>query len=98
MFPQEKTFSTHVNPGDPQFKIDKFYKQIGVGTGFGLRFDFTFLVIRFDVGMKVYDPAQDKFVLDRARFFHPYATKTDDNGYTNFKEPVIYNFGIGYPF
>jgi outer membrane protein insertion porin family len=97
MFPQKATSETNIPPGDPQFKIDKFYKQIGVGTGFGLRFDFTFLIIRFDVGMKVYDPAQEKFVLDKARFFKPYATQTT-NGYTNYKEPVIYNFGIGYPF
>jgi outer membrane protein insertion porin family len=98
MFPQKKAANeTVLPPGDPQFKIEKFYKQIGVGTGFGLRFDFTFLIIRFDVGMKVYDPAREKFVLDRARFFKPYATTTD-GGFTNYKEPVIYNFGIGYPF
>jgi outer membrane protein insertion porin family len=98
MFPQKITSTESSDPGDPEFKIKNFYKQIGVGTGFGLRFDFTFLIIRFDVGMKVYDPAQEKFVLNKARFFHPYATKDANDNFTNFKEPVIYNFGIGYPF
>ncbi|HKZ37365.1 MAG TPA: BamA/TamA family outer membrane protein [Chryseolinea sp.] len=84
-----------------QFKADRFYKEFGVGTGFGLRFDFSFLILRFDVGVKVYDPARDsgeKFVLDKVRFWQPYATKQEDGTYTNFKEPVIYNVGIGFPF
>ncbi len=40
------------------FKIDRFYKEIAVGTGVGLRLDFSFLIFRFDVGFKVYDPAR----------------------------------------
>lgn len=87
--------------GNSQFKLDSFYKEIGVGTGFGLRFDFTFLIVRLDVGIKVYDPARDendRFVLNKARFFKPYASKDSDGNYFNYREPVIYNFGIGYPF
>jgi outer membrane protein assembly factor BamA len=98
-----KTIATVVNDGtegNSQFKADQFYKEIAVGTGFGLRFDFTFLILRLDVGMKVWDPARgegDKFVLDKVRLFKPYATQTA-NGWTNYREPVIYNVGIGYPF
>jgi hypothetical protein len=80
--------------------INEFYKEIAVGTGFGLRFDFTFLILRLDVGIKVFDPARnenDRFVLDEVRFWRPYATKTTD-GYTDYREPVIYNVGIGYSF
>ncbi len=40
--------------GNSQFKLDTFYKELGVGTGFGLRFDFTFLILRLDVGMKIW--------------------------------------------
>jgi outer membrane protein assembly factor BamA len=68
------------------------WNQWGVGTGFGLRFDFTFLVLRLDAGIKAYDPARevgDRFVLDRFKFFRPFGTN---------REPVIYNIGIGYPF
>ena len=78
--------------GNTQFRIDNFYNEIGIGTGFGLRFDFSFLVLRFDVGIKVHDPARPKgerFVLDQAKFFRPFGTGT---------EPVIFNIGIGYPF
>lgn len=100
LFPQTN-INPEINPGNPQFKFDSFFKQFGVGTGFGLRFDFSFLLIRLDVGMKVFDPARDegdRFVLDKVKFWKPYATQDADGSYRNYKEPVIYNFGIGYPF
>lgn len=89
--------------GNTQFRASSFLKEFGVGTGFGLRFDFTFLILCFDVGMKVYDPARaadDRFVLDKVRFFKPYAKETFPGSgvFTNYKEPVVYNIGIGYPF
>jgi len=90
-----------VENGNSQFRLNEFYKEIAVGTGFGLRFDFTFLILRFDVGIKVYDPARnenDRFVLDEVRFWRPYASEQNNNTYTNFREPVIYNVAIGYSF
>ena len=69
-----------------------FYRELGIGSGFGLRFDFSFLVLRLDVGIKVYDPGRqqgDRFVFDQFRFFKPFGVD---------REPVIYNVGIGYPF
>lgn len=82
---------TSSNP-NASFSFNKFYKEFGVGTGFGLRFDFSFLILRFDVGIKAWDPARavgSRFVLWNARFLKPYDEK---------HEPVIYNIGIGYPF
>jgi outer membrane protein insertion porin family len=93
--------TTETGTGNSQFTIDNFYKELGIGTGFGLRFDFTFLILRFDIGIKAYDPARehgDRFVLPRARLFGPYARKVGENQYTNIKEPAIYNVGIGFPF
>lgn len=75
-----------------QFSLDRFYKEFGIGTGFGLRFDFSFLILRLDVGIKAWDPAKpegSRFVLGHARFTGPYGID---------REPVIYNIGIGYPF
>ncbi len=43
-------------PGS-QFKLDTFYKDIAVGTGTGLRFDFKFVIGRIDLGMKLRDPS-----------------------------------------
>jgi len=49
-------------PGS-EFKINSFFRQIAVGTGVGLRLNFTFFVLRFDLGIKAYDPALQQFVL-----------------------------------
>ncbi len=90
--PAKPSATTATWTGSTQFNVKEFYKQFGVGTGFGLRFDFTFLILRLDAGIKVYDPGRDdgdRFVLNRFRFFKPFGTD---------KEPVIYNVGIGYPF
>ncbi|MBT1703428.1 BamA/TamA family outer membrane protein [Chryseosolibacter indicus] len=100
----QRTISDPNTPakGSSQFRVDSFYRELGIGTGFGLRFDFTFLIFRLDVGIKAYDPARepgDRFVLDKFRFWKPYAnTNSDGTMRGPVKEPVIYNFNIGYPF
>lgn len=38
------------------FHLNTFYNQLAVGTGFGLRFDFTFFVLRADVGFPIRTP------------------------------------------
>lgn len=58
-------------------------KDIAVGSGFGLRYDFSFFVFRFDVGFKTYDPSYR----DENRWFNDY----------NFAN-AVYNIGINYPF
>lgn len=75
-----------------QFNWNNFYEEFAIGTGFGLRFDFSFLILRLDVGIKALDPARpagQRWVLNRATFSGPYGIDS---------EPVIYNIGIGYPF
>jgi hypothetical protein len=81
-----------VENGNSEFKANQFLKEIGIGTGFGLRFNFSFLILRFDMGIKMYDPARDagdRFVLRDLKFLRPFGAT---------REPVIYNIGIGYPF
>lgn len=39
-----------------EFQFNRFYKQIAVAYGMGLRLDFDFFVIRFDGGMKAINP------------------------------------------
>lgn len=40
-----------------EIKINSFYKNLGIGTGFGLRMDFSFFIIRLDASFRVHDPA-----------------------------------------
>jgi outer membrane protein insertion porin family len=50
------------NPGtdDGRFHYDRFYSEIGVGSGLGVRLAWDYLILRLDAGYKVYDPAQQK--------------------------------------
>ena len=67
-----------------EFKFNRFYKEIAVGAGLGLRLDFSFLVFRLDVGHKVRDP---RFP-EGQRWQRP------------FKRPsqTVWNIAVGYPF
>ena len=58
-------------------------KELALGTGFGLRYDLSFFVVRFDLGFKTYNPANE---IDK-RWFNDY----------DFAHSV-FNFGINYPF
>ncbi len=40
---------------DGRFFIDKFYKQIAVGSGLGLRLDWEYVVVRFDFAFRAHD-------------------------------------------
>lgn len=75
-------------PGD--FRWDTFTKQIALGTGFGIRYDLEFFVLRFDFGLKVYDPYRQRIVLNDFSWRGPFNTR--EPNYLNF------NLGVGYPF
>lgn len=68
------------------FHFDKFYKQIAVGTGAGLRFDFTYFIFRLDLGMKVRDPSLEE---GKRLIIGNYPIKS---------EHFNLSFAIGYPF
>ena len=83
-----------INREGENFQFNQFYKEIAVGTGFGLRFDFSFLIMRFDVGIKTLDPARDpgkRFLFSDHFFDFPF----DNNKNA---ELVVFNIGVGYPF
>jgi outer membrane protein assembly factor BamA len=73
-----------------KFEADKFLREIAVGTGFGIRYDLSFFILRFDFGIKVYDPALQRFVLDELQF-----NKLFKRTQSNF---LNINLGVGYPF
>ena len=67
-----------------QFKFNTFFKELGWAYGVGLHMDFTYFILRFDLGMKAYNPAmnQEKWPLT-----HP-----------NWSRDATFHFSVGYPF
>ena len=81
------------NQEDPRpgarFEIENFYKEIAIGTGFGLRFDFSFFILRLDYGIKLREPTgpeNQRWVLFN-KSYNPFGAQYS-----------MFNFGIGYPF
>lgn len=53
------TIRSYAEQPGGQFKIDEFYKQIAVAYGLGLRLNFDYFILRFDMGMKAINPAYE---------------------------------------
>ncbi|WKK57314.1 BamA/TamA family outer membrane protein [Sphingobacterium sp. BN32] len=86
---------------DGEFKFNKFLSQIAIGTGFGLRVDMDYFIIRLDAGLKVKDPqfkGKEQWVIRRlfnaSEFKQVYYDAHKPDRY-NFMQ---YNFGVGMPF
>jgi outer membrane protein assembly factor BamA len=67
---------------DEKFRGITSLENIAIGTGFGIRYDFNFLVLRLDLGFKTYEP-----YLTQKKWFQNY----------NLENSVL-NIGINYPF
>jgi outer membrane protein assembly factor BamA len=65
------------------FKNFNSLKDMALGTGFGLRYDLSFFIVRFDFGFKTYNPAKEI----GEKWFKE----------LNISKSVL-NFGINYPF
>lgn len=67
-----------------QFKFSNFYKEIALSYGAGIRFDLGFLLLRFDGGVRAYDPGRPEG--ERWVIFKPTLNR------------MAWHFAIGYPF
>lgn len=67
-----------------KFGWNSFYKQLGVNSGYGLRYDLEFFIIRADVGLKLHHPG----AVDRSNWVITTPQLRDFN----------LALGIGYPF
>ncbi len=66
------------------FQFNRFYKELAIDIGLGLRLDFNFFILRVDFAIPLRDPSMpenERWVVDKWQF-----------------EDFIINFGIGYPF
>ena len=77
---------SYANQPGGVFKFDKFYKQIAVAYGLGLRLDLDFFILRFDGGMKAVNPAYETRK-EHFPIIHP-----------KFSRDFAFHFAVGYPF
>lgn len=71
-------------PSEAIFKFSEFYKQLAFGSGFGIRLNYTYFIIRLDLGLKVRDPARQQWVYDYGKL--------------SWRRDFALSFAIGYPF
>ena len=69
-----------------QFKISEFWQQIAVSYGLGLRLNFDYFVVRFDMGMKAVNPAYED-ENDHFPILHPRLSRD-----------FAFHFAVGLPF
>lgn len=78
------TIRNYENQPGGVFRFNKFYQQIAAAYGAGIRFDFTYFLLRLDLGVKAYNPAQNQ---ERWPLMHP-----------RWGRDTTLHFSVGYPF
>lgn len=68
-----------------------FINQLAIGTGFGLRMDFSFLIFRFDLGIPLRDPSVKKGEEWVYKTFNPINSAWRKNN-------LVLNLAVAYPF
>ncbi|MDX2002216.1 MAG: BamA/TamA family outer membrane protein [Chitinophagales bacterium] len=78
-----------LRPG-ANFEFDRFAKEIALGAGIGIRFDFNYFILRFDAAIPIRDPGNpdNRWVIQNFDFL--------DKNWR--KENLKFNLAIGYPF
>jgi outer membrane protein assembly factor BamA len=75
--------NSSVTSSEARFNGINSLKDIAIGSGFGFRYDLSFILLRLDLGFKTYEPYLSK----------------ENKWFTNYNfNKTVYNFGISYPF
>jgi outer membrane protein assembly factor BamA len=80
------TLRNYADQPGGQFKWNTFYQQIAVAYGIGLRLNFSYFILRFDMGMKAINPAYSSSE-EHYAIFHP-----------DFSRDFAFHFAVGLPF
>lgn len=78
------TIKNYVNQPGGLFSFKSFYKEIAASYGAGIRMDFTYFLLRFDLGMKAHNPAMNQ---EPWPLIHP-----------RWGRDATFHFAVGYPF
>lgn len=78
------TIHNYENQPGGMFHFNTFWKQIALAYGIGIRMDFSYFLLRFDLGVKAYNPATNQ---ERWPLIHP-----------RWGRDTSFHFSVGYPF
>lgn len=78
------TIHNYSNQPGGMFHFNTFYKQLAASYGLGLRLDFSYFLLRLDMGMKAHNPAMNA---EKWPLIHP-----------KWGRDHSFHFSIGYPF
>lgn len=96
------TYQSDASRPGADFSSDRFLSELAIGSGMGVRLDFEFFLVRFDLGLQMKDPLK----IEGERWF--WEPKTEFNQFlaqvngadTNerYRMNRVFNLGIGFPF
>lgn len=78
------TIRNYPNQPGGVFRFNSFYRELAAAYGAGLRMDFSYFLLRFDVGLKAHNPGMNQ---DPWPILRP-----------SFSRDASFHFSVGYPF
>ena len=94
-----------VSNDDPAiFSSSRFISEIAIGTGFGVRLNFNFFLIRFDFGLQTKDPSAhpgERWIWQPKTKYNARIdgiNEIDGRGLKYYSPKTVFNLAIGYPF
>mgnify|MGYP002521631175 CR=1 FL=1 len=81
------TLRENIDQPGGQFRISTLLDQLAVSYGLGLRLNFDFFILRFDLGMKAVNPAYEMENEEHYPIIHP-----------RFSRDYAFHFAVGMPF
>lgn len=78
------TIHNYENQPGGMFHFNTFWKEIALAYGAGVRMDFTYFLLRFDLGLKAHNPARNQ---EPWPIIHP-----------DWHRDATFHFSVGYPF
>jgi outer membrane protein assembly factor BamA len=81
------TLRNYKDQPEGQFKLHRLLSDLAVSYGVGLRFNFDYFVLRFDLGMKAVNPAWEEEESEHFPLIHPRLSRD-----------YAFHFAVGMPF
>jgi hypothetical protein len=90
------------NKPGANFAADRFLSEIAIGSGFGIRLDFEYFLVRLDLGFQLKDPLKipgERWFWEPKDDYNAFLDQVDGEGVTtSYKMNRVFNLGIAFPF